>query len=252
MYPPYSKGPYAPVNRGPFYQTAAIDYVDGRLLFKGHIDDFDDEDLDEAQRALNVPVHLQTQAQKKALWQVKHDYPNLIVPYWKRPEGAEVEGLCCLFNVVMTNGDRLQPGCFRDAKVKSTYWYYSHQEEYGRTADVKALYEVTRSQLPLETQKAFPQATGGLVAVRLYRTDPKTNGNEAFELLVNGTIKGLSVCYIPMKMHTTVRDGKTIRDVYEADLSEISDALKPACPGTIAILGSREFSKLEGRYKRWQ
>jgi hypothetical protein len=156
------------------------------------------------------------------------------------------EGLACVYGVVDAHGDRFHPGCFKEARGVE-YWF-DHNETYGRTADILALWEIGRKELPLVVQLDHPEATGGLVVVRRYRDDG--NGPAAKAWIQDG-IKGISVSFRPERTTTRTTNGRTVRDIHRADLWEISDARNGGVvPGVIPVTGFKQLSLLEGSYRR--
>lgn len=170
-------------------------------------------------------------------------------------EHDEVEGIALLFGVEDAYGTTWHPGCMAKARPSQVKYYFEHEPKYGPVAAVTLLYEIERKELPLLIQRRYETASGGLVCVRKYFEDPKTNGPEAADLLKNGTTQWLSVSCTPMKSRTRQgEDGKKIlSDVYEAKLVEVSDCSRPgAVPGVMAMTGNWGGTLLQGQYKRWE
>lgn len=170
-----------------------------------------------------------------------------------RTKLGAVEGLVLVYNVVDTYGTRFHFGCLNRATPGSIKYYWEHNEgEFGNTgpiARVTALYEITRAELPEIVRLQHPEAKGGLICVREYFDTE--NGKAAHWWLMNGT-RGISIGGLKT-LRTTTReeDGRRVTDVYEAEISEISDGrMKGAVPGTMPFVGNSQGSLLEGKYKR--
>lgn len=164
------------------------------------------------------------------------------------------EGIAAVYGVVVDAlGIRFQPGCFKRARISDVQYWWEHNEgpsgRVGTTAEVTALYEVTRKELPTLLQLSHPEATGGLVVVRRYKD--RDNGQAALDWIRSGRVMGLSVAYKNCRTTTRTEDGRRVTDIYDADLVEISDTRRGgACPGVMPVTGTKQYSILQGRYHR--
>jgi len=160
------------------------------------------------------------------------------------------EGLFTVFGVIDDAGTRTHPGCFKNVRIDIIDYFHRHDHgRYGAVAQVKAIWEITRDELPIYVRAAYPEATGGAVVVRQYLDTP--NGRAARAWVTGGFLKEMSYSYFPGRRTThTLPDGRAVTDIYDLELNEVSDALQGAVPGTMAITGTKHVSFLQGRYRR--
>jgi hypothetical protein len=171
-----------------------------------------------------------------------------------RTADGSFEGLACVYGTIgawspkLLGCSRFLPGCFAKARPADVPYWFDHDETYGPVADVLALWEITRKELPIAVQVAYPEALGGLVVVRRYKdTD---NGKAARGWLTNGT-KGISVSFHSRKTTGHTIDGRQVIDIHEADLVEVSDGRnRGAVPGVMPVCGTKQLSCLRGQYRR--
>jgi len=160
-----------------------------------------------------------------------------------------VEGLAAVYGVTTTTGHRFHQGAFAKASAHDIEYFFRHdQGKWGTVADVLALWEVTLDELPPMVRFDHPEATGGLMVVRKYCDHE--NGQAARQWLHSGQIKGLSMGFIRRRTTTRHEHGQDVIDVYEGELYEISDCLEGACPGTMPVTGTHQFSLLQKGYRR--
>ncbi len=166
-----------------------------------------------------------------------------------RAQPDAIEGLFTVHGVVSACGTRTHPGCFKGVNYRNVEYLHQHDRQYGNVARIKALWEITRDELPAYVRAAYPEATGGAVIVRAYLDTE--NGRAARQWVTGGHLKHMSYEFTPHRTTTrTLADGRTVRDLYEVDLVEVSDIHEGAVPGTMAISGTKRMSILEGRYRR--
>ncbi len=171
--------------------------------------------------------------------------------YAPDPERLEIEGLFCVYGLVDTAGERANPGMFAGVKVRDVEYWHNHDRKCREVAEVRAIWEVTRDELPLIIQRKHPEATGGAVVVRRYDLGDATS-RAAFELVKDGRCAQMSFGYHRVQTSKTWEHGREVTDLWEVTLTEISDVYAGACPGTMAITGAAGFSRLNIKGRIWR
>ncbi len=205
---------------------------------------------------LATPEAKRTDRQIETLWEAQRaeqEYGDRGLAFSHRCEGDEIEGLFVIFNVVNGNAMRFHAGMFKHVgELRHVHFYQNHNNgNYGNLARIKAIWEIDRMDLPSSIQRIYPEAEGGAVVVRQYLDHE--NGQAARAWLKAQRVKGMSFCHSNVKSSTSIDpDGRTVRDVYEAvlhEVSDITDESEPAEPCTLAFTGNSAGSILEGNYQ---
>lgn len=154
-------------------------------------------------------------------------------------DGRIVVGLASVFGNVDDGGDRVHPGAFtktiseRAGRIR-VLWQHNTSEP--PTAVVKGLREVSRDDLPAEL-RTRGDVTGALMVEREYLDTPR--GNEVLAGIKAGAITEMSFGYdVPKgKADYETVDGKSVRNLREVRLWEMSDVLWGMNPATRAAKG---------------
>ena len=160
---------------------------------------------------------------------------------------GEVEGLFCIYGVIDEEGDRFHPGVFKHEGETQIPFLHRHEWGAGAVAEVKAIREITRDELPALIKVMYPEATGGAMVVRQYYGN--NNGISAKQWAQKSKM-GMSFTFSVDREAVSIENGREVRDIYRADLYEICDTPYPVVPGTMAWTGNNQFSFLKGRYSR--
>jgi HK97 family phage prohead protease len=155
-------------------------------------------------------------------------------------DGRTVVGLASVFGNVDDGGDRVHPGAFRKTiqeRAGRVRLLWQHNTSEPPTAVVKSLREVSREELPADMLARTPDATGALLVEREYLDTPR--GNEVLAGIKAGAITEMSFGYdVPKgKADFETSDAKTIRNLREVRLWELSDVLWGMNPATRAAKG---------------
>lgn len=173
-------------------------------------------------------------------------------------DGRTVTGFAAVFGNIDSGYDRLFKGAFKKTLKESgnrVKHLWQHDMALPPIATVKELREVGRDELPGDVQKAYPEATGGLLVVRKYLDTPR--GNEILEGLKNGAISEMSFAYDPLKYDFEELKGDdaptptTVRNLREVRLWETSDVVWGMNAATVASKSDEyRIAQLEGMVKR--
>lgn len=155
-----------------------------------------------------------------------------------------VTGLFCIHgNVDDGDGwfsrDRSHPGLFGDFKVgirDRVVMVWQHQTHQPPIASIDDIFEVSMADLPPAVKLYAPDATGGVAVKRTYLDTPR--GNEVLAGIKAGAIKEMSYAYDPKRwdMEEPPQGSRDIpiRNLYEAELWDISDVSHGMNPATSA------------------
>lgn len=156
-------------------------------------------------------------------------------------DGRTVTGFAAVFGNIDSGYDRLHKGAFKKTlrenagRVKHLW---QHDMAAPPIAVVKELREVGRDDLPADVQKAFPDATGGLLVARKYLDTPR--GNEILTGIQSGAISEMSFAYDPLKYDFEELKGEDgtrpvmVRNLREVRLFETSDVIWGMNAATVA------------------
>jgi HK97 family phage prohead protease len=152
----------------------------------------------------------------------------------KQIEGRVVTGIASVFGVVDDGGDRLHRGAFtktlqeRGPRIR---FLWGHDASKPPTAVIREIREVGPEELPSDLQAQG--ATGGLLVVREYL--PTSRGEEVLTALKAGAITEMSFGFDPIKVSYSTQGDRTIREVHEVRLWEVSDVLWGMNSYTLAV-----------------
>lgn len=161
-------------------------------------------------------------------------------------EDRTVTGIFCVHGNLddgdgwTSRGDRSHPGLFGDFTVdgrRRAVFLWQHRSQDPPIATIDQLFEVARADLPPAVLKYAPDATGGVAVKRTYLDTPR--GSEVLAGLVAGAITEMSYAYDPTRWDLEKEDDDEryrppIRNLYEADLYDISDVNWGMNPATSA------------------
>lgn len=160
-------------------------------------------------------------------------------------EDRTVTGVFCVHGNVddgdgwTSSGDRSHPGLFGDFTVdgrKRAVFLWQHRMGDPPIATIDKLFEVSKADLPAPVRLYAPDATGGVAVTRTYLETPR--GNEVLAGLKAGALSEMSYAYDPKRWDLEKQDAETylppIRNLYEADLIDVSDVNLGMNPATSA------------------
>lgn len=170
--------------------------------------------------------------------------------FTKSIEGRAVTGIASVFGNVDSYGDIVHKGAFKrqiNAGLKRVRHLWMHDPSQPPTAVIKELREVPKGELPDEVKEKFPEATGGLEVTREYLDTPR--GNEILAGIQAGAIREMSFGYDAKKWDIEVVEdgelkGKTIRNLREVQLWDISDVNWGANDATVAAKADEDIRRM--------
>lgn len=148
-----------------------------------------------------------------------------------------VTGVFAVHGTIDDGGDRSHPGLFGDGTVngrKRTVFLWQHDATQPPTAKINRVFEVMRTDLPAPVLLYAPDASGGVAVERTYLDTPR--GNEILAGLKAGAITEMSYAYDPKQWDFEEIETREfpIRNLYKADLLDISDVAWGMNPATSA------------------
>lgn len=157
-------------------------------------------------------------------------------------DGRSITGIFCVHgNVDSGDGwysrDRSHPGMFGDFKVDGrdrVKFLWQHNSYDLPIAKIDKIFEVEKADLPPAVQLYAKDATGGVAVTRTYDDDEFSD--RVFKKVSNGLITEMSYAYEVSRYDIEEpKDGSIrIRNIYEADLYDISDVNWGMNPATSA------------------
>lgn len=152
-------------------------------------------------------------------------------------EDRTVTGIGAVHGNVDNGLDRSHPGLFGDGTVKGrkrVVFLWQHDSSAPPIATIDRVFEVAGADLPPAVKLYAPDATGGVAVQRTYLDTAR--GNEVLAGLKAAAISEMSYAYDPTRFdYEELDDGRTIRNIYTADLFDFSDVnwgLNPATSAT--------------------
>lgn len=160
-------------------------------------------------------------------------------------EDRTVTGIFCVHGNVddgdgwTSSGDRSHPGLFGDFTVdgrKRAVFLWQHRMGDPPIATIDKLFEVGKADLPAPVRLYAPDATGGVAVTRTYLETPR--GDEVLAGLKAGALAEMSYAYEILRSDEEKREGNDyippIRNIYEAELLDVSDVNLGMNPATSA------------------
>lgn len=163
-------------------------------------------------------------------------------------EDRTVTGVFCVHgNIDSGDGwysrDRSHPGVFGDFKVGSggagaardrVQFLWQHNSYELPTAKIEKIFEIGKAELPAAVLLYAPEATGGVAVTRTYDDDEFSE--RVLKKIKNGMLKEMSYAYEVTRydIEEPKDGGLRIRNIYEADLYDISDVNWGMNPATSA------------------
>lgn len=162
-----------------------------------------------------------------------------IPQFTKAIEDRAVTGIFAVHGNIDDGGDRGHPGLFGDGTVagrRRAVFLWQHNSSEPPIASIDRIYEVDAGDLPPAVKLYAPDATGGVAVQRTYLSDdPATRPGLILAGLKAGAIAEMSYAYEPTKWDFEEQDdGRTVRNLYKADLFDISDVNWGMNPATSA------------------
>jgi hypothetical protein len=187
-----------------------------------------------------------------------------IPQFTKTITGRTVTGVFCVHGNIDSGRDRSHPGLFGDGSVdgrRRAVFLWQHDAQSPPIAKIERIYEMERADLPAPVLLYAPDATGGVAVERTYLDTPR--GNEVLAGLMAGAITEMSYAYEATKWDFEEIDGEPlpIRNIYKADLYDISDVnwgMNPATSATglkgqpIVVEHATVLAAVDGYIKRYQ
>ena len=150
-------------------------------------------------------------------------------------DGRTVTGIAAVHGNVDEGGDRSYPGLFGDFTVngrKRAKFLWQHDSSSPPTATIDRSFEVARADLPPAVLSYAPNATGGTAVTRTYLDTPRAS--EIFAGISAGAITEMSYAYDATDYKFTEENGRTVRELYQAEVFDFSDVNWGMNPATSA------------------
>lgn len=159
-----------------------------------------------------------------------------------RIEDRTVDGVASVFGNVDDVGDITHKGAFSKTiqeNFKRVKFLWNHDFNQPPTARIDELKEIGRDDLPIEVKAQFPEATGGLFVRRTYLNTPR--GDELLAGVKAGAITEMSYGFNATQKDFTNREGKSIRNIRQARLLDVSDVQWGVNSATVARKGALPY-----------
>lgn len=159
-----------------------------------------------------------------------------IPSFTKEIDERTVTGIFAVHGNIDSSGDKSHPGLFGDNTVQGrrrAVFLWQHNSFEPPIATIDQIYEVAKADLPAPVLLYAPDATGGVAVKRTYLDTPRAN--EVLAGLKSGAISEMSYAYDVLKWDFEEReDGRVIRNIFKAELYDISDVNWGMNPATSA------------------
>lgn len=178
-------------------------------------------------------------------------------------EGRTATGIYAVHGNLDDGRDRSHPGLFGDGTVDGRMrarFLWQHDSSQPPIAKIARVFEVARADLPPAVKLYAPDATGGVAVERTYLETPR--GDEVLAALKAGAITEMSYAYEVTRYDIEeADDGPPVRNLYAADLYDVSDVNWGMNPATSAdgqkgqplhIQQSGALAALDGLVNRWE
>lgn len=157
----------------------------------------------------------------------------------KEIQERTVTGLAAITGNVDSGFDRIITGAFKKTLkegVRRIRHLWMHDPFEPPIAAIKELREVGRDELPADTKRRYPEATGGLLVVREYLDTPR--GNEVLAGIKAGALNEMSFGYDAIKADFEEIDYEQakvkVRNLKELRVWDLSDVLWGMNNATVA------------------
>lgn len=144
-------------------------------------------------------------------------------------------GIYAVHGNVDGGGDRSYPGVFGDFTANGrsrARFLWQHDSTQPPIATIDRVYEVTRADLPPAVLSYAPNASGGTAVTRTYLDTPRAS--EVFAALSAGALTEMSYAYDAKEWTFTEENDRPVRELYKAELFDISDVNWGMNPATSA------------------
>lgn len=156
--------------------------------------------------------------------------------FTKEIDGRTVTGIFCVHGNIDEGGDRSHPGMFGDGTVngrKRAVFLWQHDSWSPPIATIDQIYEVSKADLPPAVLAYAPECVGGVAVKRTYLNTPRAD--EVLTGIMAGAICEMSYAYQPKRWdYEEAEDGRTVRNLYECQIYDISDVNWGMNPATSA------------------
>lgn len=176
--------------------------------------------------------------------------------------GRTATGIAAVHGNIDDGGDRTYPGLFGDFTVNGrprARFLWQHDGTQPPIATIDRIYEVNRADLPLPVLQYAPSATGGTAVERTYLETPRAS--EVFAALSAGALTEMSYAYDAKEWKFTTEGTRQVRELYQAELFDVSDVNWGMNPATSAdgmkgaplfVEHSMALAAVESYIKRYQ
>jgi HK97 family phage prohead protease len=144
-------------------------------------------------------------------------------------------GIYAVHGNVDSGGDRTYPGLFGDFTAGGrprARFLWQHDSNQPPIAKIERIFEVSRADLPPAVLSYAPQATGGTAIERTYLDTPRAS--EVLAALSAGALTEMSYAYDPKEWTYTSENDSPVRELYKAELFDVSDVNWGMNPATSA------------------
>lgn len=156
----------------------------------------------------------------------------------KAIEDRTVTGIFAVHGNIDKGNDRGFPGLFGSATVGGRMharFLWQHDASAPPIAAIKTIRDISRSELPPAVLSFAPDASGGVEVVRKYLDTPRAD--EVLAGIKAGAIDEMSYAYEVTDSADETVGGVLVRNIYKADLYDISDVNWGMNPATLGAKG---------------
>jgi len=177
-------------------------------------------------------------------------------------DGRTVTGIYAVHGNVDDGGDRGHPGLFGDGMAGGRMrarFLWQHDSSQPPIAKIDRIFEVTKADLPAAVRLYAPDATGGVAVQRTYLDTPRAA--EVLAGLTAGAITEMSYAYEVTRYDLEEIAARQVRNIYAADLYDISDVNWGMNPATSAegskgaplcVAQPTALAAVDGLASRWE
>lgn len=155
-------------------------------------------------------------------------------------DNRTVIGIFAVHGNVDSGGDRSWPGAFANTAMNGrdrAKFLWQHDAQSPPVASIKSIRELGRAELPEKVLSYAPEASGGVEVTREYLSTPRAD--EILAGIKAGAINEMSYGYDVTRSDFEEVDGKSVRNIREVKLYDVSDVnwgMNPATTGVKRIV----------------